>query len=140
MKFRYDGFNWLVRLEKGEKLVECLIQLATSEHITSCWVSGIGGALLVELGFYDLKSKEYQWREVNELMEITSLGGNLVWDGEKPLWHLHGTFAKSDLSAIGGHVKELVVGGTCEVLLHKWYGDNLSRSKNDEVGLKLLDL
>ncbi len=140
MKFRYDGFNWLVRLDKGEKLIESLSSLVKAEKIPSCWVSGIGGALSAQLGFYDLDKKEYQWRDIDELTEITGLQGNLAWDGQEPVWHIHGTLAKADGSAVGGHVKELVVGGTCEVLLHKWYADNLTRSEDPDVGLKLIDL
>jgi predicted DNA-binding protein with PD1-like motif len=140
MKFRADGYNWIVRLDKGEKLVESLTRLVKAEKIPSCWVSGLGGALNAELGFYDLQKKEYQWHNFDELMEITNLQGNLAWDGEEPQWHIHGTLSKSDASAIGGHIKELTVGGTCEVLLHRWYKENLTRTKDDEIGLNLLDL
>lgn len=140
MKFRYDGFNWLVRLDKGEKLVESLTKLAKQEKLPSCWVNVIGGALSAEVGYYNLPKKEYEWHNVVELVEITGLQGNLTWDGEEPKWHLHGTFSKSDLSVVGGHVRELIVGGTCEIMLHKWYKEPLTRSEDKETGLKLLDL
>lgn len=140
MNFKADGYNWIVRLSKGEKLVESLTKLVEQENIPSCWISAIGACSSVTLGYYDLEKQEYQWHDVNELMEITGIKGNLSFVENKPNFHLHGTFSKSDLSVIGGHVQELVVGGTCEIFLHKWYGDNLTRSHNDEVGLKLLNL
>lgn len=140
MTFQYDGNNYLVRLEKGEKLIESLLGLVKQENISSCWLNAVGGALSAEIGFYHLDKKEYEYTSVNELMEITGLQGNLAWDGTEPMLHIHGTFSKPDLSVIGGHVKELVVGGTCEVLLSKWNGAKLSRTMNDAIGLKLLDL
>ncbi len=140
MKFRADGFNWIVRLEKGEKLVESLVKLVEQENIPSCWVNAIGAATSVELGYYDLDEKEYEGETIMELMEITGLQGNLTWIDGKANFHLHGTLSKKDMSVVGGHVRELTVGGTCEVFLHKWYKENLTRSHDDETGLKLLNL
>ena len=140
MKFKADGYNWIVRLEKGEKLIESLTRLVKQENIPSCWINAIGAVTFAELGFYDLDNKEYQWHKVNELMEITGLQGNIAFDGDEPVFHVHGTFSKRDMNIIGGHVKELTIGGTCEILLHRWYKDNFTRTKSDEIGLNLLDL
>lgn len=140
MKFRYDGFNWIVRLEKGEELISSLTKLVKDEQIPSCWINAIGASSKTTLGFYQLEQKEYQWKTFEELMEVTGLQGNIAWDGNEPVFHIHGTFSKQDMSSLGGHVKELVAGGTLEVLLHKWYADNLTRSKDEEIGLNLLDL
>lgn len=140
MKYSFDGYNWLVSLEKGEKLMENLIGLIDKEKIKGGWVSAIGAAISAELGYYDLKEQEYRWHKVDEIMEITSLQGNIAWKDEKPILHLHGTFSKADLSCVGGHVKDLVVGGTCEVFIHRWYDEKITRSKNTKVGLDLLDV
>lgn len=140
MKFQFDGYNWLVRLEKGEKLVESLTKLVEAEKIPTCWISAIGGASSATLKFYNMEKKEYESHKVNEDLEITGIQGNLAWKDGKPVFHLHGTFSKKDLGVIGGHIENLVVSGTCEIFLHKWYGENITRSKNDEVGLDLLDL
>lgn len=140
MKYRFDGYNWLVRLEKGEKLVESLLEIARTENIKGAWLSGLGAAQSAELGFYDLESQEYRFQTVNKLMEITSLQGNVAWLDGEPVLHIHGTFSDDKLQAFGGHVKELVVGGTCEVLLHRWYGEQLERQTDPATGLNLLNL
>jgi uncharacterized protein len=140
MNYKFDGYNWLVRLERGEQLIASLVQLAKQEKITGAWISGLGAAEALELGYYDLDAKRYNWKKIDELLEITSLQGNLAWDGEEPVIHIHGTFSGKDMQAIGGHVKELVVGGTCEILLHRWYEAGLKRSQDPATGLKLLDL
>jgi hypothetical protein len=140
MKFKFDGYNWLVRLEKGEPLVASLVKLVKQEGVSGAWISGLGAAQSAELGFYDLDTKQYHWKKFDQLMEITSLQGNVAWNGEEPAVHMHGTFSDSNMQAFGGHVKELIVGGTCEVLLHRWYEGKLNRSEDPETGLKLLDL
>lgn len=140
MTYKFDGYNWIVRLEKGEKLVESLNKLAEQENLPSVWLNAIGAALTVELGYYDLEKQEYNWQRFEETMEITGLQGNLAYENGQPIWHIHGTFSKGDYSVVGGHVRELTVAGTCEIFLHKWYGDKLTRAQDQEVGLKLLDI
>lgn len=141
MKFRFDGFNWLVRFDKGEKLVEGLSRLAKEENVKGAWIVGLGAAQSAELGFYDLEAQEYEWKKFDQLMEITSLQGNVAWQDDEPVLHIHGTFADKSMQAVGGHVKELIVGGTCEVLLHRWYEqDGLRRSADNHTKLKTLDL
>lgn len=130
----------MVRLQKGEQLIASLTKLVETENIPSCWVSIIGGASIVTLKFYDLEKKEYLSKRFDEDLEITGIQGNLAWVDGKPTFHLHGTFSKRDFTAFGGHVEDLTVAGTCEVFLHKWYAGNLTRSKDNEVGLNLLDL
>ncbi len=140
MKHQYDGFNWMIRLQKGESLVENLIKFARQENIRGGWISGIGGALSVELAFYDLPAKSYKIKEFDKLLEITSLQGNIAWVDKDPVVHIHGTFSDANMQSIGGHVKELRVGGTCEIFIHNWFHDKLTRSIDDVTGLTLLDL
>ncbi len=140
MKFIDDGYNWIVRLDKGEKLIESLASVAKNHKIDGAWIMALGACTKVELGFYDLKNKQYKWRTFNEELEILSLQGNIAWENDEPILHIHGTFSNDNMQAIGGHVKELVVGGTCEIFLHKWDAKKLNRSLNEPTGLKLLDL
>lgn len=140
MKYQFDGYNYLVRMNKGEELVECLVSLAKENKIKGAWVSAIGGGQAAELGFYHLDRKEYSWHKVNELVEILSLSGTLAWDGDEPTLHAHAVLSNDQGQTYGGHVKELVVGGTCEVFVHVWNGDQLSRTYSEEIGLKLLNL
>lgn len=140
MNYQYDGFNWMIRLKKGEPLIENLIKFAQKENIRGGWISGIGGALSAQLAFYDLQAKGYEVKEFDKLLEITSLHGNIAWGENGPVVHVHGTFSDANMQSIGGHVKELVVGGTCEIFLHNWFKDKLTRTHDDETGLPLLDL
>jgi predicted DNA-binding protein with PD1-like motif len=136
----FDGYNYIVRLEPGEKLSEALEQFFASSELEGASVTGVGGAEQLELGFYDLDAKEYLWKIFPDLYEITSLLGTIALDEQgKPTYHLHGTFGGRDYQVIGGHVKDFTVGGTCELFIHRTY-QPLHRKTDDQTGLKLLDL
>lgn len=61
----------------------------------------------------------------------------MAWVDSEPFWHVHGTFGSWDLAGVGGHVKEMVVGLTCELLVTPLDGP-LTRIFDDETGLKLI--
>lgn len=138
----FDGYNYTVRLGRGERLSEAFEQFfAESEtQILGASVSGVGAAEQLTLGFYDLETKEYAWREFGSLYEITGLHGTIARDEHDNLmFHLHGTFSDREYQVIGGHVKDFVVGGTCELFIHTTY-QPLKRKFDEQTGLKLLDL
>ena len=141
MTHTFDGFNYVVRLDKGELLIEHLTALVRQEELQGAWISGLGAAQWVELGFYQLEAQTYHWQRLDKLLEITALSGNVAWKDDEPVLHIHGSFADEQLRGYGGHVKELAVGGTCEVFLHRMQGDTgLVRQHNDQIGLDLLQL
>jgi predicted DNA-binding protein with PD1-like motif len=140
MKQQFDGYNWLVRLEKGERLVERLRGLVVAEHIKGGWVSSVGAATRAELGYYHLDKQQYEWKKFQQTLEIVSLQGNIAWHEDKPFLHLHGVFSDPDMKTYGGHVRELEVAGTCEVFIHIWNKGQLKRAQSVEAGLKLLNL
>lgn len=140
MHYQFDGYNYLVRLDKGERLVERLSELIANGNIQGAWVSGIGAASWVELGYYHHEKHEYQWRKLEQSLEIVSLQGNAAWHENKPFLHLHGVLSDVEMKTYGGHVRELEVTGTCEIFLHLWNKDTLSRRPDSDTGLKLLGL
>jgi uncharacterized protein len=139
MTYKFDGYNYLVRLQRGEQLVSSLNELAEKENLDGAWLQAVGGAEKLTLGFYDLEAQEYRWQDFEELVEIASLSGNLAWVEGKPYWHLHGVFGDREYRSLSGHVRDLTVGGTCEIFIHP-LREKITRSPDDETGLKLLDI
>lgn len=124
-------------LKRGEELHASLIAYAREHGLESAWLSGLGGSGTVTLGYYNFETKEYEWREFDNDLEITGLTGNLsIVDGE-PFWHIHGTFGGPDFAVVGGHVKEMIVGLTCELHITP-LGTAMTRKYDEETGLKLL--
>lgn len=127
----------LLILERGEELQESLQTFALESDIQSAWLSGLGGAASVTLGFYDITTKSYQWKTFDEPLEIISLTGNLSFVDGKPFWHLHGAFSGSDFKTVSGHVKEMVIGLTGELYITP-LAMPLTRKFDDTTGLKLI--
>ncbi len=140
MKYKYDGYNHIIRLNRGEQLIESLNQFAEETNLGAAWLLGLGGAQKSELGFYDLEAKQYEWKKFNQILEITTLQGNLSWVNNEPQWHIHGTFSDKEYRAFGGHVKELEVAATCELFIHTFFNKKITRNLDEEIGLKLLDV
>lgn len=139
MKSRFDGYNWVIVLEKGELLRDTLNSFAKENGVKGGFISGLGGAQWAEVGFYHLDKKQYSWTKINEALEIVSLAGNLAWKDGEPIWHLHGTFTDKNMKAVGGHIKDLQIAGTLELFLHVIISGGLERKHSDDIGLDLLD-
>lgn len=133
--------GYLIVLERGDALIQSLEEVTLGKGIKSAWLSGIGGALKVELGFYDLQAKRYNWQTFEDTLEVTNLSGNLTLLDGKPFFHLRGNFSRSNYTVVGGHVRDLVVGGTMEINLEMLTfdsGDEPNRSYSDAIGLNLI--
>jgi len=140
MTHSFDGYNYLIRLGHGERLSAAIEQFVAESKIEGGWISGVGAASEVELGFYRLSSKEYKWQKFDSMMEIVSLAGNLARDEQgKVMFHLHGVFADDEYQTVGGHVKDFVAGATVELFIHRSY-QPMQRKYDDDTGLQLLDL
>lgn len=139
MKYVKKSDSYILRFSQDEQLVMLLEGFVLEHKIKFAWLSGLGACKGVELGFYNLDTQEYQWRTFTKLSEIINLTGNVSWLNNKPKAHLHITLTDDDFKAYGGHLKELIVGGTVEIKL-ALSQQKLKRVFDDTTGLNVLDL
>ena len=139
MKYSKTNTGYLLRLFKGERIIESLVKFCLEERITSGSITAIGGASSITLGYYDLATKEYSWKDFPEVYEIVSLNGNISLVDGVPFIHAHTVITDRSFNAFGGHLKEGIVAATCEVFVNP-SDETFSRKMDDEIGLKLLDL
>lgn len=137
MKSYRSQDQFIVVLEKGESLSASLTAFLQAEHIQTAWIQGLGAALDVTLGYYNLAAQRYEWRDIAGPLELTSLQGNAVTTADGLALHLHATLSDDQYRAIGGHVRQLTVGGTCELLVRP-LDVPLTRQHDDQTGLSLL--
>lgn len=140
MKTVQTSTGYILRLKKDEYLCRSILDFVHEKDIKAAWISGIGGALWAELGFYHLKEQVYAWKKIHENLEISSLTGNISWKGKEPILHLHGVFGDRHYVSYSGHVKEAAIAGTCEVNLQVFPDLKLERVHDDAIGLNLLDI
>lgn len=139
MTYKFNGEEYILRFQKGELLVEELLSFAREQSIKSAWLSGLGGLSWAEIGFYNLPSRKYAWRKLDELLELTNLSGNIAIQNSQPILHAHVTVSNSDFMAYGGHLKEALVGGTVELYLRP-LDMEIERTEDQDTGLKILDI
>lgn len=137
MKYRQYGSHYTLVFHKGEQFIASLTEFCKELGIEAGFFHGLGGALSAELGYYHLDKREYEFQNLDQVLEITSLHGNVARKDGAPFIHAHAVLSDASLHTYSGHVKELTVGGTCEVHLQT-YEDAWERKHNDETGLSLI--
>ena len=136
MEFRKFGNKYVLRLEKGEEVVESIKKLCKENNIKLGAISGIGATNKAVVGLFETGSKEYHSKELTGNMEITGLVGNISEkDGEVYL-HLHITLADQNHNVFGGHLNSAVISATGEIIIDAIEG-NVDREFDEEIGLNL---
>jgi predicted DNA-binding protein with PD1-like motif len=132
VEYKKLGEVYALRADRGEEVMSCLEKLAAAEHITAGKIEGLGAADYMKAGLYDVEKQEFICQEFHEPLEITALIGNIsVMDG-KPYLHVHVTAADKNQRAIGGHLKELRIGGTAEIFVTRL--DGAIGRRTDDIG------
>lgn len=130
--------TYLLVLEKGDEAVSAIERFAQTYDLSAAQLSGVGAFSDVTLGFFDWETKVYRKIPLNEQVEVLSLVGDVAAgpDGE-PSLHPHVVVARSDGSAMGGHLLEAHVRPTLEVILTE-SPEHLRKRKDPESGLALI--
>ena len=117
MEYRRFNEYCVLRVDRGEEVMESLMKVAEAEHVTLGKIEGLGAADYVKAGLYDVETRSFISRDFNEPLEITSLIGSITESGGKPYLHVHITVADAEQKAYGGHLKEARIGGTAEIII-----------------------
>lgn len=138
MEYRKFDDTYVIRLNKGEEVIASLKEICKNEDIKLAEITGLGASDLVEIGVFNVNTKEYKTKIFEGMFEITSLVGNATRkDGEVYL-HIHINFGDEDGLVKGGHLVQTRISATSEIILRKING-NVGRKMSDEVGLNLLN-
>jgi len=129
----------IVRLEKGEQIIQSLEQIANNHQITNAAISGIGSIENPILAHYTVTTKKYLEKPFTGIYEVISLLGNISHGEQKPLVHTHCTISDEDMQAFAGHLVSGTVSATMEIIL-TLFPSAFGKKMNEEIGLKLLDL
>ncbi len=136
MEYRKFGNKYVMRIDKGEEIVETLKTFCEDEQITLGWVKGIGAVNKATVGLFETGSKKYHSIQLEGDHEITSLMGNIsTMDGEVYL-HLHINLSDEKYNTRGGHLTSAVISGTGEIVVEVIEG-SVDRQFSEEIGLNL---
>ena len=133
---KIDENHIVVRIQKGEEVLEQLSLLAMKENILAGEITGIGASNKVEIGLFNTDTKEYKTTIKEGMFEITSLLGNISRkDGEVYL-HCHINFSDASLTTYGGHLVKCFISATCEIIVTVLHG-SIDRKFDVNIGLNL---
>lgn len=137
MEFKKFNNDYVVRLNKDENVIESLKKLCREEDIKLAEITGLGASNKVEIGVFNINTKEYKTKVFDGMFEITSLVGNVTRkDGEVYL-HIHINFGDAEGNVFGGHLVESKISATSEIIVRKIDGE-VGRKLSEEIGLNLL--
>lgn len=129
--------TYLLRLDRGDDLIEKLTEIVKENDIHLATISGLGAVSKIVFGYYDQKDWEYNFLEKEGQFEILSLNGNVsIKDGE-PMVHAHIMLADEEGNAFGGHLGEGTVVFASEIEIQELSDADKTRKYDEDTGLPL---
>jgi uncharacterized protein len=116
-----------------------LLQHGRTHSIRNGHFTGIGAVSELTCGYYELSEKKYYFTDYTDMVEVVSLTGTIMLKDAEPFIHMHGVFTDTKNHAFGGHIVEMRVGVTLEVVLTP-LTSNFVRLPDACSGLALIDL
>ena len=117
MEYRIFGKTCVVRIDRGEEVMASLASLCRAEGIRLAAVQGLGASDRAVLCVYDVDKQVYHRQTLTGPMEIASITGTVTEKDGEPYLHLHAVLCDEQLHAHGGHVNEIHIYATCEIVL-----------------------
>lgn len=132
---RYNDICY-VRIDKGEKIIEQILNVCRKEHIQSCIFSGIGGCSHAALQTFIPEKGEFETHCIDGMLELVSLMGNIISEDGELIHHAHAAFAYkegSEHKMAGGHLKETTVLYTAEIEIRPVNGGVIKKLYDPET-------
>ena len=138
MQYKNIDDTYTIIINKGEEVISGLTEFCKKHGIRNGYFRGIGAVEKLECGYYNLEEKKYYFTNYNDMLEVVSLTGNIMIKDGEPFIHVHGVFTDTTNNAFGGHIKEMTVGVTLEIILTQ-LGTHLDRQLDEDIGLFLIN-
>jgi uncharacterized protein len=108
--------TYILVFSPGDEVRSGLNDFAKKYKVQSAHYTAIGDVLSGKLGFFDYDRKMFKVIPI-DTSEIASFTGNMAVYNGKPVAHTHVSVANKDGLVLGGHLLELYVGPTLEVIV-----------------------
>mgnify|MGYP002521228190 FL=1 len=136
MEYRKFGNTLVVRIDKGEEILESVKVLAEKENIKLASIQALGAINDFTVGVLDTATRQYRSNSFTGAYEIVSLTGTINTKNDAFYCHLHLAAGNDKGSVFGGHLNRAVVSATCEMIVTLIDG-RVDREFSDEIGLNL---
>lgn len=136
MEYRKFGNTYIVRLDRGEEILEQVKALALKEGIRLAAVQALGAVNDFTVGVFKPAEKKYYANSFQGSYEIVSLTGTIDTMGGEFYCHLHMSAGDDKGHVVGGHLNRAVISAVCEMVVTEIPGD-MDREFSPEIGLNL---
>ena len=137
MEYRRYGSDVILRIQKGEEILESIRAVCEKEDIRTGSLSGIGAVNELTLGVFNSGRFVYETSDYTGDMEIASCVGNISTMDGKCYLHVHLVAANPTKGVlVGGHLSRGVISLTGEFIIHA-IPAQVEREFSPEVGLNL---
>lgn len=137
MEYQKFENTYLVRLDRGEEVLEQVKALSLKEQISLATVQGLGAVNDLTLGVFRPTEKTYHSNRFQGCYEIVSLTGTVSTMNGEYYCHLHMSAGDESGHVVGGHLNRAVISATGELVVTVIPG-TVDRAFDPEVGLNLL--
>ena len=137
MDYRTFNDTIILRIDRGEEIIEKVREVAEKEHVRLASVSALGATDDFTVGVYDVNTKRYDSKTFTGPHEIVSLTGTITEKDGAFYQHLHMSAGNKDCEVFGGHLNRAVVSVTCEMVIRVLSGA-ITRSPDPETGINLM--
>jgi len=101
----------------GDEAFSGLLEFAEKYHVTSAHFTAIGALNGATVGWFDPQRKMYKKIPINGQHEVIGMSGDIALYQGKPVVHTHMLVGNPDGTTQGGHVLEVSVSPTLEVMV-----------------------
>jgi predicted DNA-binding protein with PD1-like motif len=137
MRYKIFKDKIVVRVDKGEEIVENLKQICKDFDIKLGTIMGIGATDKATIGLFDTKTKQYHSTDFIGEYEIAPLYGNITTMNNYIYLHLHVNLCDKKHKSYGGHLHSSVVSATFEGVITIIDG-KVDRKFHEPTGLNLI--
>ena len=137
MEYGRFGDTVLLRIDRGEEIIETVKRVAEKERIRLASVEALGAVDDFTVGVYDVAAKRYDSKTFTGAFEIVSLVGTITEKDGAFYQHLHMSAGNRDCEVFGGHLNRAVVSVTCEMVIRVISGA-VDRAPDPQTGINLL--
>ena len=136
MEYKRFHDTLIVRIDKGEEILEQLRRVAEQERIRLAEVSALGAIRSFTVGVFNTEEKRYYSNSFQGHFEIVSLTGTVSTMNGEFYAHIHMSAGDDKGSVFGGHLNAALVSATCEMVIRVIDGQ-VDRCFDEEIGLNL---
>ena len=136
MEYKRFDKDIVVRIDKGEEILEKIKEVAIRENIKLATVTALGATNEFTVGVFKTEEKKYYSNSFQGDFEIVSLTGSINTMNDEFYTEIHMSAGDEKGNVFGGHLNKAIVSATCEMFIHVIEG-KVDRELSEDIGLNL---